>query len=311
MRPRLVTKFGGTSLATREAWLQTLSVIESRKDKNPVVVVSAVGSIPGRPKVTDLLIEMLESDQPGQAREKLEALHRDLLESLEQPTDLLDENFEALRLAVESCSKTPNDEERDRVVRFGEVFSAVLMSHMLNQRGWKTTVGWPETLQMITTDRFGDADLLEDSLEKMAAAVISSSSTSSFVVPGFIGVTEDGRPTTLGRGGSDYTAAALGAALKRDVEIWSDVDGVAAANPNLFNAVQRKEGHPRTIERLSHEEAYQMAAFGSRVLYQKCLSAARLAARKGRHLRMILGNTFNPDGPRTIVESHKEDAARA
>ncbi len=311
MRPRLVTKFGGTSLATREAWLQTLSVIESRRDKNPLVVVSAVGSVPGRPKVTDLLLEMLESEQPARAREKLEALHRDLLESLEQPTDLLDEYFEALRKAVESCSKAPNEEEKDRVVRFGEVFSAVLMSHMLNQRDWKTTVGWPETLSMITTDRFGDADLLEESLEKMAAAVISTSSSSSFVVPGFIGVTEDGRPTTLGRGGSDYTAAALGAALKRDVEIWSDVDGVAAANPNLFNATQRREGHPRTIERLSHEEAYQMAAFGSRVLYQKCLSAARLAARKGRHLRMILGNTFNPEGPRTIVESHKDDSARA
>src|SRR5690606_13408634 len=58
MRPRLVTKFGGTSLATREAWLQTLSVIESRRDKNPLVVVSAVGSVPGRHKVTDLLLEM-------------------------------------------------------------------------------------------------------------------------------------------------------------------------------------------------------------------------------------------------------------
>jgi homoserine dehydrogenase len=311
MRPRLVTKFGGTSLATREAWLQTLSVIESRKDKNPLVVVSAVGSAPGRQKVTDLLLEMLESPQPEQSLGKLEELHKELLSNLQAPTGLLDEHFAALRAALATCSRPASEEEKDRVVRFGEVFSAVIMSHMLNGRGWKTTVGWPETLGMITTDRFGDADLLEDSLEKMAAAVISTSSSSSFVVPGFIGVSEDGRPTTLGRGGSDYTAAALGAALKRDVEIWSDVDGVAAANPNLFNAAQRKEGHPKTIERLSHEEAYQMAAFGSRVLYQKCLSAARLAARKGRHLRMILGNTFNPDGPRTIVESHKDDSARA
>lgn len=311
MRPRLVTKFGGTSLATREAWLQTLSVIESRKDKNPLVVVSAVGSVPGRHKVTDLLLEMLEAEDPKTALGRLETLHRELLASLEAPPNLLDEHFESLRASLKTCSKPASDEEKDRVVRYGEVFSAVIMSHMLNARGWKTTVGWPETLGMVTTDRFGDADLLEESLEKMAAAVISASGSSSFVVPGFIGVTEDGRPTTLGRGGSDYTAAALGAALKRDVEIWSDVDGVAAANPTLFNAEQRREGHPRTIDRLSHEEAYQMAAFGSRVLYQKCLSAARLAAKKGRHLRMILGNTFNPDGPRTIVESHKGDSARA
>lgn len=309
MRPRLVTKFGGTSLADKRAWLQTLSVLESRKDKNPLIVVSAVGSIPGRRKVTDLLLEMLESKEADSAREALEALHRDLLKELALPTGLLDPLFQELRQAVESCSRELTTEDRDRVVRFGEMFSATMMSELLNQNGWNSSVGLPAELGMESTDRFGDADLLEESLEKMAKAVISSSEIR--VVPGFIAQTVDGRPTTLGRGGSDYTAAAFGAALKRDVEIWSDVDGVAAANPNFFNQEQRAEGHPRTIERLSHEEAYQMAAFGSRVLYQKCLSAAMLAARKGRHLRMILGNTFNPEGPRTIVESHKDGAARA
>lgn len=308
-RPRLVTKFGGTSLADKRAWLQTLSVLESRKDKNPLIVVSAVGSIPGRRKVTDLLLEMMESDQPDEARQALEALHQDLLTELELPLDLLDSLFAELRHEIDSIDGEPGPEEKDRVVRFGESFSATMMSQLLNQKGWKTTVGWPADLNMHSTDAFGDADLLEESLEKMAKAVIASSTV--LVVPGFIAVAEDGRPTTLGRGGSDYTAAAFGAALKRDVEIWSDVDGVAAANPNFFNKQQRAEGHPTTIQRLSHEEAYQMAAFGSRVLYQKCLSAARLAARKGRHLRMILGNTFNPEGSRTVVESHRDDTARA
>lgn len=309
MRPRLVTKFGGTSLADKKAWLQTLSVLESRKDKNPVVVVSAVGSIPGRRKVTDLLLEMMESDSPDSARQALETLHRDLLRELSLPRDLLDPLFEDLKQAVHSCSRPATAEERDRVVCFGEIFSATMMSELLNERGWKSKVGRPNELEMYSTDNFGDADLLEDSLERMARAVIAS--THILVVPGFIALAEDGRPTTLGRGGSDYTAAAFGAALKRDVEIWSDVDGVAAANPGFFEADQRTQGHPRTIERLSHEEAYQMAAFGSRVLYQKCLSAAMLAARKGRHLRMILGNTFNPTGPRTIVESHKDGASQA
>lgn len=309
MRPRLVTKFGGTSLADKRAWLQTLSVLESRKDKNPLVVVSAVGSIPGRRKVTDLILDMMDSEDPSEARQALESLHRELLSDLELPTDLLDELFADLGQAIASCGESRSAEDRDRVVRFGESFSATMMSQLLNQKGWKTKVGWPGELGMESTEDFGDADLLEDSLEKMAKAVIASSHL--LVVPGFIAQTPDGRPTTLGRGGSDYTAAAFGAALKRDVEIWSDVDGVAAANPNFFNQEQRSEGHPKTIERLSHEEAYQMAAFGSRVLYQKCLSAAMLAARKGRHLRMILGNTFNPDGPRTLVESHKDDAAKA
>ena len=309
MRARLVTKFGGTSLADKRAWLQTLSVLESRKDKNPLIVVSAVGSVPGRRKVTDLLLEMMDSEDPAQAREALESLHRELLKDLELPTDLLDPLFDELRREVAGLGKVLGHEQRDRVVRFGESFSATMMSELLNQKGWNTGVGWPAALNMFSTDHFGDADLLEDSLEKMAGAVIATNHL--LVVPGFIAVTEDGRPTTLGRGGSDYTAAAFGAALKRDVEIWSDVDGVAAANPTFFNKQQRAEGHPKTIQRLSHEEAYQMAAFGSRVLYQKCLSAARLAARKGRHLRMILGNTFNPEGPRTIVESHRDDSARA
>lgn len=309
MRPRLVTKFGGTSLADKRAWLQTLSVLESRKDKNPVVVVSAVGSIPGRRKVTDLLLEMIDSATPDEARLALEKLHRDLLQDLELPADLLDPLFAELKRAVDHCQSPPTACCRDSVVRYGECFSATMMAQLLNQKGWKAKVGWPGDLDMISTDTFGDSDLLEESLEKMAKAVIAS--THVLVVPGFIAQTEDGRPTTLGRGGSDYTAAAFGAALKRDVEIWSDVDGVAAANPNFFTKEQRSQGHPRTIERLSHEEAYQMAAFGSRVLYQKCLSAAMLAARKGRHLRMILGNTFNPDGPRTIVESHKDEASHA
>jgi homoserine dehydrogenase len=309
MRPRLVTKFGGTSLADKNAWLQTLSVLETRKEKNPVVVVSAVGSIPGRRKVTDLLLEMLESDNPDSARQALETLHRDLLRDLELSSNLLDPLFDQLREAVYACGSETTAEERDRIVGFGESFSATMMSELLNGNDWKSKVGWPAELGMFSTDTFGDADLLEESLEKMAKAVIASSHI--LVVPGFIAQTEDGRPTTLGRGGSDYTAAAFGAALKRDVEIWSDVDGVAAANPNFFDEKQRAGGHPKTIERLSHEEAYQMAAFGSRVLYQKCLSAAKLAARKGRHLRMILGNTFNPDGPRTIVESHKEAHPRA
>ena len=309
MRPRIVTKFGGTSLADHRAWQHTTKILETRRDKNPVIVVSAVGSIPGRRKVTDLLLDMLSGTDVVSAQAELEKIHRALLGELELPNDLLNTTFAQLKADTEACTDSLDDEQRDKVVRYGEILSATMMSELLNLRGWKTKVGFPADLNMITNDRFGDADFLSDSLEKMAAAVISSSHV--LVVPGFISVTADGRPTTLGRGGSDYTAAAFGAALKRDVEIWSDVNGVAAANPNIFNEQQRAEGHPKTIDRLSHEEAYQMAAFGSRVLYQKCLTAARMAAKKGRHLKMILGNTFNPEGPRTIVESHKDDACCA
>lgn len=304
MRPRIITKFGGTSLADKTAWLAVLDILESRREQQPLVVVSAVGKVPGRPKVTDLLQTL--ADGKGGLQE-LVAIHRELLRQLELAPDLLDESFSQLEAAV-GGKGLEAEARRDLIMGFGERLSSQMMAAALCARGWSSRAADPEELGLITDDQHQDASILDTSLEELAKNVIAS--REHLVVPGYVGVSEAGRPTTLGRGGSDYTAAALGAALKRDVEIWTDVNGVAAANPTLFDDEMREAGHPRTIPRLSHEEAYQMAAFGSRVLYQKCLNAARLAARKGRHLRMIVKNTFEPEHPGTIIESHASPDGR-
>ncbi|MFN8611620.1 MAG: homoserine dehydrogenase [Vulcanimicrobiota bacterium] len=300
MRPKIVLKFGGTSLATPESWRQVLDIIESKRSLNPVVVVSAVGSTKNRAKVTDLLQALAKDPKLG----PLQEIHDGLLEALGLATDLLHDLWQ--ELAEHLKARVSEAERLDRVMGWGERLSARMMAAALRARGWEAQDLSPSELGLISDDRFQDASILESSLEPIAQKIFQLRGLP--VVPGYVGVTADGRPTTLGRGGSDYTAAVLGAALKREVEIFTDVDGVATTNPNFLPKAFRQEGHPHTIPQLSHEEAYQMAAFGSKVLYQKCLAAATMASRKGRHLRLTVKNTFNPEHPGTVLQGHRSPA---
>jgi len=306
MRTKVVVKFGGSSLADAAAFQAALAVLGQRRPKDPLVVVSALGAGPERLKVTDALLAIGRAAREGQAEPLLEAVrarHLALLRDLDLPADLLDEAFRHLEADLAAAPQAASlAEALDRVAGWGERLSAGIMAAALRREGWDCRAASPEELHLVTDARFGDASVLPEAYSEIANRVIASREL--LVVPGFVGVTEDGRPTTLGRGGSDYTAAVLGAALKRDVEIWTDVDGVAMADPNLFERRMRDEGHPRSIPELSHEEAYQMAAFGSRVLYAKVMEAARVAARRGRHLRLAVRNTFNPSHPGTALVSH-------
>lgn len=276
------------------------NILRERRALEPLVVVSAVGVLKekgkaSKLKVTDRLLKLAETRSFQAGLESLRQDHAELLKGLGLPEDLLDDAFE--ELAQDLKDRPAGGEGFDRIAGWGELLTSQIMAAYLKADGWNARAALPEELGMITSDQFQDASVLEDSLNTIAQKVIQSREL--LVVPGFVGVTHDGRRTTLGRGGSDYTAAVLGAALKRDVEIWTDVDGVAACDPGLFEGER-----PMTVPELSHEEAYQMAAFGSRVLYQKCLAAARLAAKRGKHLKMVVKNTFNPYHPGTLIIGH-------
>ncbi len=306
MRTKVVVKFGGSSLADGAAFQASLAVLRERRAKDPLVVVSALGAGPERLKVTDALLTVGGAAWEGRAEPLLQAVrarHEAVLRDLDLPADLLDESFARLDADLRSAPQAGSlAEALDRVSGWGERLSAEIMAAALRREGWNCRAASAEDLHLVTDQRFGDASVLPEAYSEIATRVIAAREL--LVVPGFVGVTADGRPSTLGRGGSDYTAAVLGAALKRDVEIWTDVDGVAIADPNLFERRMREEGHPRTIPELSHEEAYQMAAFGSRVLYAKVMEAARVASRRGRHLRLVVKNTFNPSHPGTALVSH-------
>ena len=271
------------------------------------MVVSAVGSVPGRAKITDLLLLLATSAGPPDIT-RLRQIHADLIEALGLAPDLLDDLFLELLASLARLPSLPRAEGMDSIMGFGERLSARMMSAALSAQGWDARDVSAQELCLVSDDHFQDASILENGLEDIVKAIFRAKQ--HLVVPGYVGITADGRATTLGRGGSDYTAAVLGAALKREVEIWTDVSGVAVCNPGFLPPELRKQGHPFTVPELSHEEAYQMAAFGSKVLYQKCLAAAQMASRKGRHLRLLVRNTFKPQELSTLLTGHRSPDGR-
>jgi homoserine dehydrogenase len=301
-------KFGGSSLANADCFRRVCDITASSIGHSPVVVVSALGVEKGEIKVTDSLKEVGERALAGEVTEKLEQAlvkrHARLIKELGLPGDLLDRELEKMRATVSGIREgkyRSKMEALDAIMGFGEILSSIVTASLLNRLGHGFSAVPAEGTAFITDDRFGNASVLDSSLEKIAASVIASKDM--LVFPGYIGRTADGRMTTLGRGGSDYTAAVLGAALKKDVEIWTDVDGIYRIAPKYLPPEFKLLGHPETIPELSYEEAFQMAAFGSRVLYEKSMHAVQQAVRKGKHIRLLIKNTFNPGHPGTVVSS--------
>lgn len=311
MHTKRILKFGGSSLADAERFAAVAQIIAERQNLKPIVVVSAVGSNGNGSKITDLLKTAGQALLAGgDAAEQLSIIaerHRIILRDLALPENLLDGELKTLRFiadAIREKSHATNEEALDAVMGCGEVLSARIMAELLSRQGHKYEPADPAVFGFITNDTFQNADVLEESLEKIALKVIASRYL--LVFPGYIGVTADGRKTTLGRGGSDYTAAILGAALKRDVEIWSDVDGIYRIGPQHLPEAFKTAGHPETIPELSYEEAFQMAAYGSKVLYEKALLAVHQAVKKGKHIQLFIKNTFNPDHPGTVISSQRQ-----
>ncbi|MBI2264589.1 MAG: homoserine dehydrogenase [Armatimonadetes bacterium] len=329
MRPKIILKFGGTSLASPEALKQAVSIIQGRMEERPLVVVSAPGADSSGEKITDILEKLGRSVIRGKPdRGLFQTLKERLVSLLEgsglssslltQPLEYLADLLLSIEEGIVPSPGTTSTVRQsdplfekcalDGVMGMGEIFSTEIMAELLRKGGLPFKAVRPEGLCLVTNRVFQDATVLESSLEEMAKVIIAGKE--HLVVPGYIGTSEDGMRTTLGRGGSDYTAAALGAALKRDVEIWTDVNGVYRANPAYFPGVLKSDGHPETIPSLSHDEAFQMAAFGSRVLYGKTLHAAGMAAKKGKHLRITIRNTFEPDHPGTVITSLSQNDGR-
>ncbi|MDI3298148.1 MAG: aspartate kinase [Bacillota bacterium] len=195
---------------------------------------------------------------------------------------------------VRAVEPEPDPREEDLMISCGEVISAVILSATLRREG----VGRPVTLTgwqsgILTDDRFGDARILRVDptplLQRLEQGLLP-------VVTGFQGITEGGDVTTLGRGGSDTTAAALGVALRaEEVEIYSDVEGVMTADPRIVPDA-------RTLRVLTYEEVLQMADLGSRIVHAR---AVELAMQGNVPLR--IRSTFS-DSPGTLITHAFENA---
>jgi aspartate kinase len=284
----IVQKFGGTSVGG-PAQIRRLGEIVARSlSRHPVVVVSAVAG------VTTKLFQMAESARAsGEWRREFEGLaeiHRGILRELELAPALVDpllgELEELLRGIALVRELTPRT--LDRVASFGERMSARIVAAHVAHTGVSATAIDAWDAGLVTDERFGGARPVPDSEASIRSALAGRRDVP--VITGYIGRTRSGEVTTLGRGGSDFSAAIFGAALgAEEIEIWTDVDGVMTADPRIV-----KEA--RHVRELSFAEAAELAFFGAKVLHPATMVPA---VQKGVPIRVR--NSFAPEQPGTTV----------
>ena len=295
---RRVIKLGGTSVGSPERLATSLGIVEAGARKGGVVVVTS--ALAG---VTDALLPAMAGAGAGRLAasafvDSLRGRHLALLgavatsaeASRAEPTleARLGELENGLRAVASKRAVSPAD--RDSLVASGERLAAPILAAGLRSRGLDARA--VDAGSLVRTDRtFGDAvvdfettrELVESSLRGLPAEVVP-------VVTGFLGATRDGDTTTLGRDGSDYSAAILGWALDADcVEIWSDVDGVMSADPRVVPTAV-------LLPRLSWREAATLAERGARVLHPRTIAPLEEAG-----IPAIIANALRPEAPGTRV----------
>ena len=296
----LVMKFGGTSVANFEAITRTIFIIGGKLDKKPVVVVSALS------KVTDLLYRISDaaaSRNEAETRELLAQLrkrHTDLAGELLAQSVLKDEavakvneicdNLDSIAMAVCSLGEL-SDRNKAIIISNGEYLSSTIIAHAMNSKGIRTK--WVDgRSMMVTNNSYLKAEPDMTAIMERVPGVIADAydGMDAVITQGFIGVTKDGEPTVLGRGGSDYSASLIGMAVDAErIEIWTDVDGVRTADP-------RKVQNTRYLEKISFEEAAEMAHFGAKVLHPLTIEPA---VRKSIPIYVL--NSMNPSGKGTAI----------
>ncbi|HUU30074.1 MAG TPA: aspartate kinase [archaeon] len=293
---RIVMKFGGTSVATASRILAVAEIIRSVLERRPLVVVSAVGvSEKGEAKITDQLESMAEIAYEGKPFDQnlntILVKHEKILQELELPWDIIAPTWDKLK---ETLAQTDRAywEFLDQVFSFGERISSRIMTAVLEKQGIPARCVDVDELGIITNENFQDATVPV----KLENRVLSGLRNEEriLVVPGFVGRTPDGRITTLGRGGSDYTAALVGAAFNVDeIQIWTDVSGMRSADPRLIPDAER-------LDCISFDEAKELASFGARVLHPKTIEPAMR-----KNIPVVILNTFAPQAEGTTIRNER------
>ncbi|HEB53014.1 MAG TPA: aspartate kinase [bacterium] len=300
----IVMKFGGSSLATAEH-LRQVADLCTRAAKTPCVVLSALGA------TTDRLLHierLAGSDGHDAATAALEALFLEVRaltsEVLQSPDDCLaglQRMQQDLALLLRGIAKNgASARATDAVLAHGERIATTLLTALLRQRGADAIE--VDARDVLRTDAtFGRARPDRGQIRQLAHQCIGPflGRKTIVVTQGFVGRSADGATTTLGRGGSDWTAALLGAALGADeVQIWTDVEGVLTADPRVV-----RDAMP--IAEMSPEEAAELAAFGARVLHPSTIQPA-----VDRGIPVTVRHTMRPDGAFTRIDHRPHRPAR-
>lgn len=279
----IIMKFGGTSVGNADRISNAADIIRSNAEKKPVVVVSAVGGI------TDKLIELANAVQGKRdvILEDIRKIHKDIINKLELDESILEEDFKELGNLINN-NKNIDAKILDQFQTFGERMSSKIVAAQLNKIGVKAQAFNAWDLGFLTNDEFGNAEPLKETFSNLDDNIKKLNVVP--VITGFMGKTKDGEIATLGRGGSDYTAAIIGNAIDADeIQIWTDVDGIMSADPRIVS-------NARSLEKVSFAEASELAYFGARILHPKTLLPA---IKKEIPVRVL--NSFKPQNKGTTI----------
>ncbi len=305
---KLVMKFGGSSLATLHRIRKTVQIVERFQQRNRVaIVVSALGD------TTDRLVEIGELAKKGDSRKAMDATarlgntHRKIAKAISGRgvsqrnfTSSLERLLKDLERTVSGIAQlrelTPRS--KDYLLSLGERLSAPIVDAALKAKGLQSRAFTGPEAGINTDDSFGEAKvLMEMSFHQIRQRIDPLMIRGRIpVVTGFVGGTVDGTVTTLGRGGSDYTATLLGAALAvEEVWIWTDVDGLMTADPRIVK-------NATVLPQISFGEALELSYFGAKMMHPRALQPA--AEKK---IPVRIKNTFKPSGEGTLVSSEDRD----
>ena len=290
-----VLKFGGTSVGSVESILSLKAIVEKEAQKQPIiVVVSALGGITDKLIATSVLAQKGDEAWKDEFQAMVERHHK-MIDTIitdprkrEQLFNIVDSLFEQLRsiyfgvYLIHDLSK----KTQDAIVSYGERLSSNIVATLV--QGAK----WYDSREFIKTGRKNHKNTLDSELTNRLVRRTFSDLQRISLVPGFISKDRDtDEITNLGRGGSDYTAAIIAAALDAEIlEIWTDVDGFMTADPRVIKTAY-------TIKELSYIEAMELCNFGAKVVYPPTIYPVCV-----KNIPIRVKNTFNPDGEGSIIK---------
>ena len=280
-----IHKFGGASVKNADAVRNIADILQSSTSGNPcIIVVSAMG------KTTNKLEEVWAEDNEDKARlelEKIAASHISVANSLELGAEFSDEIWGLFSLQNEIEDSYAR---YDATVALGELASTRILAEFLKLKGYDAC--WWDVRQTIKTDsRHKLARVDENAMAENGKEMMEKLNSHQIIVTqGFIGMSPDGATTTLGREGSDYSAALLACAASAiEVNIWKDVQGMHNADPRIFEDTI-------TVEKLDYHEALELSYYGASVIHPRTVKPLQ-----NRNIPLFVKSFINPDGPKTCI----------
>ncbi|MCI5912504.1 MAG: bifunctional aspartate kinase/homoserine dehydrogenase I [Prevotella sp.] len=291
-----VLKFGGTSVGSVKSILSLKRIVENEAKHQPVVVVvSALGGITDKLLATSRLAR-IGDDQWKEEFDSMVNRHHKMIDTIIDDTKAREDLFNTVDALLEQLRSIYfgvylihdlSEKTQDAIVSYGERLSSNIVATLI--RGAK----WLDSREFIKTERKNNKHVLDSELTNKLVRDAFADLSRITIVPGFISMDKDNDETTnIGRGGSDYTAAIIAAALDAEVlEIWTDVDGFMTADPRIIKTAY-------TINELSYVEAMVLCNFGAKVVYPPTIYPVCV-----KNIPIKVKNTFNPEAPGTIIKN--------